>query len=637
MPAPRRFPLLAIALLLVLATACATPVGVRQVDESRVRRTLTANVLSAGEPSVQSRQVLLRLGLEEQFAADPEATLAALHARTIEELDGDSLFALAEYAFLHASRVRSRGWFVAASIYAYAYLFPQDGSAPPDAFDPRLRTAADLYNRSIAAALLSEAGRVAFREGSFPFPLGTLELRIDSRGFDWAGHRLTDFVPAAELEVRGLRNRYRRAGIGAPFVATAAAKEGRAADARSARVIEGVKVPVTFFVRYEHPREALARGVFPARLEVYSEDAVREVEIAGREVPLEYETTSALAYGLERSRLWDIELAGFLQGDLLPQEEALFMLQPYVPGRIPVVLVHGTASSPARWAEMLNELQSDPQIESRYQFWLFVYSTGNPILYSASLLRASLQDTLREFDPQDRDPALRRMVLIGHSQGGLLVKLQVISSGSRFWDSVSDRPFDEVELKPETHELLSDAVFFEAQPYVERVIFISTPHRGSFLAGNWLGRIASDLFTAPGNLVGTGLDLARAGIGVAGATVGAARDRVDTLRGNEDAKLLREMGRIPSSVDNMKPGHPFIATLSSIPVDAGVDAHSIIPVTGDAPPDGQNDGVVAYESAHIDEAVSEYVVYGSGHSTQSNAETIQEVRRILLEPFQSAD
>jgi hypothetical protein len=39
---------------------------------------------------------------------------------------------------------------------------------------------------------------------------------------------------------------------------------------------------------------------------------------------------------------------------------------------IPVALVHGTASSPARWAEMANELLGDPAIGSRYQIWLFI-------------------------------------------------------------------------------------------------------------------------------------------------------------------------------------------------------------------------------------------------------------------------
>jgi hypothetical protein len=70
--------------------------------------------------------------------------------------------------------------------------------------------------------------------------------------------------------------------------------------------------------------------------------------------------------------------------------------------------------------------------------------------------------------------------------------------------------------------------------------------------------------------------------------------------------------------------------LSGIPLADGVVAHSIIPVLGDGPPDNLDDGVVKYSSAHIDGVASEKVVR-SGHSTQGNPETIQEIKRILFE------
>jgi hypothetical protein len=125
------------------------------------------------------------------------------------------------------------------------------------------------------------------------------------------------------------------------------------------------------------------------------------VSAGGRRVPLEVETTAVLAYSLQGSRLWDWEIAGFRSGDLLPDfleglEDGLFMLRPYQPGRIPLVLVHGTASSPARWAEMVNELESYPEIRQHYQIWLFLYATGNPILYSSRLLRQALVNAVED-------------------------------------------------------------------------------------------------------------------------------------------------------------------------------------------------------------------------------------------------
>jgi hypothetical protein len=281
---------------------------------------------------------------------------------------------------------------------------------------------------------------------------------------------------------------------------------------------------------------------------------------------------------------------------------------------------------------MLNEFQSDPIIRARYQFWFFIYNTGNPILYSASLLREALRETIAELDPKRRDPALQRMVVIGHSQGGLLTRLQVVSSGTRFWDNFSDTPFEEVDIAPDTRETIGRAFFFESQEFIERVIFISTPHRGSFLADTRLGNFASRLVNAPTNLLSQSADLARAGVDLVESAVDSSRGFFGLFsRRDENAQLERRLGRLPSSVDNMQPDSPFTTTLQSIPVDPPVRAHSIIPVLGDPPPEGQDDGVVAYSSAHLEEAQSEFIVFRSHHSTQAHPNTIQETRRILLE------
>jgi hypothetical protein len=79
----------------------------------------------------------------------------------------------------------------------------------------------------------------------------------------------------------------------------------------------------------------------------------------------------------------------------------------------------------------------------------------------------------------------------------------------------------------------------------------------------------------------------------------------------------------------MTPGNPFIKTLADLQVKPPIHAHSIVAVKGDGPPEGQSDGVVRYESAHIEPVDSELIVRSS-HSTQDNPATIEEIRRILL-------
>ena len=375
------------------------------------------------------------------------------------------------------------------------------------------------------------------------------------------------------------------------------------------------KVPVTAFVRFDDPRLAMSNGRLHGTVELYDEDRTNAVQVGTHTVPLESDPSAALAYQLEGAPIWDFELAGFRQGDFkfLGSPKAgdlngLFMLHPYHPNMIPVVFVHGTASSPARWAEMANELLGDRAIASRYQIWFFIYNSGNPIALSAMRLRESLQAVRKDVDPDGKDPALDKMVVIGHSQGGLLTKMTVVDSGDRFWNNFTKTPFDKADLDAETRDLVARALFVKPLPFVNEVIFIATPHRGSYMASNPIVKFGNKFINLPGGLAKSAVQLGK-------------------LRENS---MMGTPFVIPTALDNMDASNPFIKTLASLPIAPGVHAHSIIPVKGTGPVDDGNDGVVEYKSAHIDGVESEFIVR-SGHSTQATPETIEEVRRILYE------
>ena len=219
-------------------------------------------------------------------------------------------------------------------------------------------------------------------------------------------------------------------------------------------------------------------------------------------------------------------------------------------------------------------------------------------------MREALTAAVARLDPEGKDPALRQMILIGHSQGGLLVKMQAISTGDQLWNAVSRRPLEELQLRDETRDLFRRGLFLEPLPMVSRVIFICTPHRGSYVAGRRaLANLTRQLLTLPFVLTGVAADVNR----------------------NLSAS---KVGFIPSAVDNMSPGHPFILGLQAIPVAPSVTVNSIIAVEGDGPVEQGDDGVVKYAAAHIEPVESELIVKSS-HSTQGNPHTIEEVRRIL--------
>jgi hypothetical protein len=439
-------------------------------------------------------------------------------------------------------------------------------------------------------------------------PFGTLTLAVDPAQFVWGGYRMSGFIPVAEFKLRGLRNRYRQPGVGAPLAAELSPLEtGLAAEAARKRIPPRIKVPVTALVRLEHVSEGIATGRVEGRLELYTADQATSVDVATQRVSLELEPSAALAYVLEGAPVWRIERSAFLSATRRPFPEGIIMLHPYRRGRVPVVLIHGTVSSPARWADMLNELQNDPVLREHIQFWLFTYNTSNPILLSASELREALRKTIAEIDPNGQDPALRNLVLIGHSQGGLLTRLMVTDSGTRFWDAAVKVPLEQLEMKPATRALLEQTMFFTPLPFVKRVVFVATPHRGSFRVTTFVRSLLHRLVTLPVTVVE----------GIA-----------EAAQSNPDVVSLKALGGIPNAVDNMLPGHHFIRTLAASPLTPGVIAHSIIAVRGEGPIASGNDGVVAYESAHL-EGVASVKVVRSRHSTQSEPDTIQEVRRIL--------
>jgi pimeloyl-ACP methyl ester carboxylesterase len=602
-----------IGLLLALpfmASACAAPVTAVRVDAKVVQRELTGNVLTTGEPSRFTRNQLFIHGLDVAFEEKPEERLEQFRKIILAGQAGPGeLCAAAELSFLHAEASGNTAYYLASAVYAWMFLFPDGKGLPLEPFDPRVRMAADLYNRSITLALASDDGaEVELRSGTYLLPWGELEVAFDRAQLRWAGRELINFVPVAELKVTGLEARFRRPGIGAALAAGMApvSEDQKIRDIVAPRI----KVPATALLRIDDARGQLAGDRMKATLALYAESDVTTVEIAGRAVPLELEPTAALAWTLQESPPWARELKGFLgnvfQVGSSPQ---LVSASPHRFGRIPVVFVHGTASSVGRWAEMVNVLQSAPTIHQRYEFWFFSYDSGQGIAYSSMILRDALTSAVKLLDPEGKDPGLKQMVIIGHSQGGLLTKMMVVHSGTTLYDAAVKKPLADLRVSEETRDLVRRVAFFEPLPFVKKVIFICTPHRGSYLAGpQFVGNALRRLVSTPARLVkGTG-----------------------ELLANRDAFVTHLSGnRLATAVDNMSPNHPFVRSLQTIPVAPGVKAYSIVAVAGDGPIESGDDGVVKYQSAHIDGVESELVVRWD-HSVQGRPEAIAEVRRILL-------
>ena len=205
------------------------------------------------------------------------------------------------------------------------------------------------------------------------------------------------------------------------------------------------------------------------------------------------------------------------------------------------------------------------------------------------------------------------MVVIGHSQGGLLVKLTATDTGDKLWRAMNTNRLEELNLTPEQRALIRKYAFYEALPFVKEVVFISTPHRGSYKLGNFLQYLAQKLVELPAKLVNQSKELA--GL-------------------SQKLNFPSQLRSIPTSLDSMSPKNPFLLALADIPLAPGVKGHSIIAVQGNGDYHQGKDGIVSYQSAHVDYVESEFIVR-SFHSCQDKPATIEEVRRILREHLAS--
>src|SRR5436190_1223780 len=491
--------ILSVACLLMVA-GCTTPIGADRVSSRQAYQQVEHNALSTGKPSADAEWVLNRYGLRKLAAVRPDEAVRQLHAEAVQTRDRNILYALAELSFVAGDSIGQnikpwdprdpRDFYLGAAVYSYLFLFSDDvQGAKPVAFDRRFRNACDLYNFGLGLALKQRRGTndtVHLNSGERRLPVGHITLDFSHAEFPWELNLFDKFLLADEFKVRGMSVRVREPGVGTPLLAVS-------------RPIENLRVartaPATLLLRVNSSLGEMSDGHGNGKLELYSIFDRQSVQIGNMTVPLEADLTTHRAYTMNQSFVWRAERLQFLNPAKALKSQ-LVQASPYRPGLVPVVFVHGTFSSPVWWSEMINTLTADRELRSRCQIWMFLYSSSNPILVSAGELRQSLTNLVYKLDPQGKDPALQQMVVIGHSQGGLLAKLTVTETDSQLWAALSKKQIEEIK-GTEEKTFVREIFCPNPLPEVKRVVFISTPHRGSYRAGSLVRTLAGKLVSTP--------------------------------------------------------------------------------------------------------------------------------------------
>jgi triacylglycerol esterase/lipase EstA (alpha/beta hydrolase family) len=432
----------------------------------------------------------------------------------------------------------------------------------------------------------SEGGRLWNQPLTLSGTNATYHLRMQpASNTVWAPNYFTSFVPSAQIEHKLIKDQNHQEGVGGSLVGVRTLNPPEKFASR-----RGITSPVTATLDF-HARQATLALRRPRKQPT--------VSVEGKVRPLEANFSAPISYYPPPASLLFAGFLGGLKNSNYPAPTGLYFLQPYDPDRIPLVFVHGLFSTPYDWVKTINGLQADPEIRKHYQFWIFAYPTGNPILYSALRLREELAKADQLY------PNHKPYVVVGHSMGGMLTHDQVVTVTEAMWDKSLGQTAENIFKQNSRESLIVRATTFRANPRIARVVFICTPHRGSDLASNPIGKIGISLITLPARLTAV---------------------MVDSLTGADLTQLTGSSKRLPNSITGLKPTSPALPVINSVPIK--VPYHSIIGDRGKGDSPNSSDGVVAYWSSHLNGAQSECIVPGP-HGSCQLPQTIAELDRIL--------
>jgi hypothetical protein len=601
--------------LLASLSACAA-VKIKAVDPSDTLREFRQDILSSDKLSPMSLQALRMAGLTQKQALE-EGVDEAQRKQFEQFADPlDIAYIESELAIGRAQLIERKHPEKAVALYLYAADRTRQGFFLPQCSRPvdiRCDSLKVFYDRSVRGVVSFMDKNKWDASKTYQFPTGagrdfTLTISHSENVENPAEY--TQITPAASIGLEGLTNRHRREGLGVSLVACRPRRDNSKEETYLPKV--GVCLPLTAVVSF--PKDLCQEAVCSAKLELINSLTNETYRTqSGAVLPLAADFTAPLAALVERTGMggWD-GLFDALQGnEELLKNTGFYTTEPYAKGKIPLITVHGLFSNPITWLDLTNDLMGDPIIRKNYQVWHYLYPTGLPIIENAKTFRDKLDELHGYLEASDAKKGDQGMVILAHSMGGLLTRTAIVTSSKPLQDFFFEDASRVKTLEPEVQKTLDDYFNFSRKPYIERVVFVAVPHRGSEIADNWIGRIGRALLSLPKTILQK--------------TVAVSRKARNIVR--PDLRTEFDGGE-PSSIKGLSAKNPTLIALSKLEIDPNVTYHSIIGDQGLENTPNSSDGVVAYSSSHLDGAASELIV-PADHTAHASPRAVTEIRRIL--------
>lgn len=418
-----------------------------------------------------------------------------------------------------------------------------------------------------------------------------------------------DFLPARDVRTRQLEEHYVVGGLGVPVVGIV--PESMRDMMQNVFNFKGKGFVCTLTAVMEFPEKGKPELRLIPRLQHHT------VRVGNLRYELAGDFSAPMEVYWNLTKVQDNRILGLLQPQKLADTSGLVCIEPYNPSKIPVILTHGLMSSAGTFDNLVNRLLSDKTIRKNYQFWYFNYPTGVSWVITAAQYRAALRQLRRKTDPHHTNKNWDKMVVVGHSMGGLITHY---SQCVEPWLLLRENEIGE-RLLPRNPEFyvrhrFEDPVlenwreqFFFEPVRAGLVIYMATPHRGAPLARYRLIQSLIRLIKLPQNILDEAYNII-------------------TLQQDSVFMNPEDLTEWFTSVKQLSPDSPSIRGLYGLAVRSA-PTHSIIGDRGCGNSPRSSDGVVPYWSSHLPWG-SEAIVPTS-HSVQSGKETAEDMKRVLHE------
>ena len=422
-------------------------------------------------------------------------------------------------------------------------------------------------------------------------------------------------------------------------------------------------------------------------IHLYNPYQTESVNILDDDYPLAANFSAGYGLWLSENQLDGVGYLNLITRQPDAQLPKLFMLEPYDPDKRVLIMLHGLASSPATWVNLTNDILNDDKLRDNYQVWQIFYPTNLPILENRYQIQQLINSTYQQTDPDGQNRASQNSVIISHSMGAIIARMML--SDENLVDDLDKLNDKDILSSNEKQQIrnalktsfgedeLKERFELQALPQVDTAVFLSAPFRGTDYADRWFTRALRRIVYLPVGLVKTFTDnlatiatqgdLAQNPLGALYLQNGASQlsdkssfieltkditinERITyhSIITNNDADITKGLAQtqpngakidLSQAVEDNSGNETASADVSDntetsqLPPEPLVAAVTVNDDISQALTERLSDGIVPYNSAHLDGAASETIING-GHSIQTNPQTILTLRRILHKQLQ---